>query len=169
MFCVGTYFGGDSFYESIGPQVVRMKTEILPIYGFETFSILTIIIIIDYYWARKSIRLQVSIGQFLDAFLFSQLAYVGYIYNLIMQINGIHAFKDVVLFFALDIPMAVVSIPLSIYLFNKWIKRIRTDELDKDKDQDFRKENNKIIFDYLLFWTFALAYALYAYWLTHHV
>lgn len=151
----------DFFFEhyGVGWQEYKFRKNLLLLYGFGTFSIMTVFMVFDYY-IRKAITSSLSIKGFLEAFLFSQLAYIGYIQRFIDYINGVHAFDSGISFFFIYIPMAVVSIPLSIFLFNKISKVIKHQELVRRTKTDRKRENKILIFDYLIFWGGTLAGAV---------
>jgi hypothetical protein len=102
-----------------------------------------------------------SIRRFLDAFLFSQLAYLGYIYHLKYFVTGINAFLRGVYFWFLDIPLLLISIPLSLFLFRKRLEKTKLEKLDDHENEKSRQ----LIIDYLVFWGITLGCAVLFYYL----
>lgn len=98
--------------ESLGMQVGKLRASLLPVYGFETFTLMTCFIVFDYWLIRSPSYPKMSMRQFLDAFLFSQLAYIGYIYQFKNEVIGINAFESGVWFFMIYLPMFVITCPL---------------------------------------------------------
>lgn len=148
-----THLRRNFLFENIGQQEQRFQISSAPVYGFETFTIMTCFIIVDY-WIRKRSYPQMSVRCFLNAFLFSQMAYVGYIYRLLQLTNerGFNAFDATVYEFVFYTPMLIISFPLSLYLFKIWMKR-RTLECEGSN------KSCKVIVDYLIFWCLAFIYA----------
>lgn len=157
-------WGNDSIIENIGVQEYKLRINLMPVYGFETFTIMTCFMIFDYWLIRKTDYPEMNLQQFVSAFLFSQLAYLGYIYHFCKYINGIHAICDSMYFFFLDLPMLVVSFPLSLFIFKKRIKAIMVHQVT-EYTLDDRKQ---FIIDYLIFLFISFACAIVAYWSNHY-
>ena len=133
---------------------------------------MTCFLVFDYWLIRKTSYPEMSKRQFLNTFLFSQLAYLGYLYQFKNYIYGVNAFANAMLFFVLDIPMFIVCFPLSVFLFNKRIKKLMNsqpaeNELDDQKEEKEKRDDRKIIVDYLIFWLISLVCALFSYWKSH--
>lgn len=127
----------------------------------------------DYWLIREPFYPKMGKRRFLNAFLFSQLAYLGYLYRLKQHICGIHAFADGVFFFLIDIPMFILCFPLSAYLFNKRINKLMNsqlaeNELDSQKDWKEKNDDRKFIIDYLIFWSISFVSAVLSYWLNYY-
>lgn len=163
-------WGNDSITENLGMQVIKLRSNLLPLYGFETFTLITCFIVFDYWLIRKPFNPKMNVNQFIDAFLFSQLAYLGYIFQFRDSIIGINAFATVASFFVLYLPMFVITFPLSLFLFKKRLKYImpRHEEENNSGEQEKNSESKTFIIDYLIVWFIAFVSAIVAYWLNHN-
>lgn len=142
----------------IGTNEYKLRSSLLPVYGFETFSLMTCFMLFEYL-LRKYCSPGISVRRFLDAYLFSQLIYVGFLYKLINLIFGMDYLIDMKLWL-FNIPMFFAAFPLSVALFRKRLEKnisLSTGDLNED--------NKILIFDYLVFWGFTLICASISYWL----
>lgn len=139
-------------------QECKLRIDVLPILGFETFSLMTLFMVFDYL-IRKKFNSRMTMSHFLDAFLFSHLAYIPYIYRFVLYLSGIHAFTGGVLFFLIDIPLLVVGFPLSLFLFRKRLTKLMADQSSQDDGED----DKDLVTDYLIFWTITLIGAVMSY------
>jgi len=161
--------GNDSIFETIGVQEFKLRSSLLPIYGFETFALMTLYMIFDYWLIRKSTYPQMSLQQFLDAFLFSQVAYIGYIYHLYYLIIGINVVWDGVLLWFVDVPMLFISVPLSFFIFKKRMKRIMSCQIVEDREKvKVASDIRTLTTDYIIVWFITFMSAVIAYWMNHN-
>ena len=161
--------GEDRLLSSYNSDGYQLKVSMLPVYGFETFLVMTMIFLLDYFFVRFSFFAKINVRQFLRAFLYSQWAYVVYIYHLVWRMLGIPAVVDGMLSFFVDLPTLVISFLVSKKLFNDRLEQIRAEEMDNASDTEgYKREVKQLIVDYLLFTGMALILALGAYWLTRH-
>jgi hypothetical protein len=129
--------------EGTGPTSQKLLISMLPVYAFVTFILICLVAVVSYSLSRGKYP-NIKIHEFLDAFLFSQLAYLIFIVFLYRLIEGQEAVAWGLYFFLIYIPLALICIPLSHYMFNRMRRYMQEKKLSIGTD-------NKLLVDLLIF------------------
>lgn len=129
--------------ERISNTGQKLMVSLLPVYALTTFIVICLVVAGRYHFMRGQ-HPDIKIHEFLDAFLFSQLAYLGFTFFLYRLFAGQDAFEWGVYFFVFYIPLSLICIPLSYFMFRRMLCFIRERKLSLGTDR-------KIMTDLLVF------------------
>lgn len=142
--------------ESMSPTAQKLLLSLLPVYAFVTFILVCLIAAGRHGFLREKYP-SIKIHEFLDAFLFSQLAYVFFLVFLYRWIEGQDAFEADVYFFIAYIPLSLICIPLSHIMFNRILRVIQQKKRSIGTD-------DKILFDFSIFVVIIFIFAASSLW-----
>lgn len=134
-------WNGDSLgiVESISNTGQKLMISLLPVYALTTFILICLVAAGRYYFVRVQ-HPDIKIHEFLDAFLFSQLAYLGFTFFLYRLFVGQDAFEWGAYFFVFYIPLSLICVPLSFYMFKRKLRSIKENKASLGTDRKIRTD-----------------------------
>lgn len=156
LFIMQWHAGALGLVERTGPTSQKLLLSLLPVYAVLSFLLICAMAAVRYGILRPKWPV-IKKYEFLDAFLFSQLAYLPFSGFLYYWLEGQEAFAQGILFFIAYIPLSLLCIPLSFFLFQRILRVIQRKRCSIGTD-------DKLLGDLAIFVVLLLVFAAGSLW-----